>query len=309
MTTGYDIVGDIHGHYDHLESMLRKLGYAERDGAWRHPAQQMVFVGDLIDRGPKQVEVLNTVRRMMDAGSARCVLGNHEFNAVCWATADPDQPGAYLRPHSKPGNRKQHQEFLRQVGEGSALHKEIVAWFKTLPLWLDLGEIRVVHACWHEPSIDYLAPRVHADRSFPDELYVQASRRDDSAFKSTEALCKGLEVSLPEGIFFHDKDGKKRESARIRWWAPDLSTYRKAAIGPPDVTDGVPDIAFPEELRPQPYVGPPVFFGHYWLYGEPVVLADNLACLDYCVAKNGPLVGYRWEGEQNLSSSKLSVVG
>lgn len=309
MTTGYDIVGDIHGHYDQLQSMLRKLGYAMRDGVWRHPTQQMIFVGDLIDRGPKQVEVVDTVRRMVDAGSARCILGNHEFNAVCWATPDPDQPTAFLRPHSKPGNRKQHHEFLRQVGEGSALHQEIVAWFRALPLWLDLGEIRVVHACWHEPSIRSLSPRLRADQSIPDSLYVEASREGEHAFESTEALCKGMEVALPEGISFRDKDGKTRHTARIRWWASDLSTYRKAALGPPDVTDAIPDIAFPEELRPQPYVGPPVFFGHYWLHGEPVVLADNLACLDYSVAKNGPLVAYRWEGENKLSSRKLSIVG
>jgi diadenosine tetraphosphatase ApaH/serine/threonine PP2A family protein phosphatase len=309
MTTGYDIVGDIHGHYDHLEAMLRKLGYEQREGAWRHPAQHMIFVGDLIDRGPKQVEVLDTIRRMVEAGSARCILGNHEFNAVCWATPDPDRPGAFLRPHGKPGNRKQHQEFLRQVGEGSSLHAEIVAWFRTLPLWLDLGDIRVVHACWHAPSMRVLASSLRADKSLPDELYVEASRKGSAAYEAVETLCKGIEVPLPDGITFHDKDGKRRDTARIRWWADDLSTYRKAAIGPPDVTDAIPDIPFPEALRPRPYEGPLVFFGHYWLFGEPVVLADNLACLDYSVATNGPLVAYRWEGEKDLSNTKLSVVG
>lgn len=308
MTSGYDIVGDLHGHHDHLVAMLRKLGYEQRDGAWRHSSQRMIFVGDLIDCGPKQVEVVDTVRRMVDAGSALCIQGNHEFNAVCWATPDPDHPGAFLRPHGKPGNRKQHHEFLRKVGEGSDLHGEIIAWFKTLPLWLDLGEIRVVHACWHTPAIDFLSPRLRADGSMPDDLYVEASRSGGRAYELTEAICKGLEVPLPDGIFFHDKDGKRRDAARIRWWASDLSTYRKAAIGPPDLRDAVPDIPFPDELRPVPYAGPPVFFGHYWLHGEPVVLGDKLACLDYSVAKNGPLVAYRWEGEERLSSQKLRVV-
>lgn len=308
MTTGYDIVGDIHGHYDQLEAMLRKLGYAQREGAWRHATQKMVFVGDLVDRGPKQVEVVDTVRRMVEAGSALCILGNHEFNAVCWATPDPDEPGAFLRRHGKPGNRKQHQEFLRQVGEGSALHCDIVAWFRTLPLWLDLGDIRVVHACWHSPAIDFLAPLLRADRSMPEALYVQASRPKERAFELTEALCKGIEVPLPDGAHFHDKDGKRRDAARIRWWASDLSTYRRAAIGPPELRDAVPDVPFPKELRPEPYSGPPLFFGHYWLYGEPVVLGDKLACLDYSVARNGPLVAYRWDGEETLSNHKLFVV-
>ena len=309
MTTGYDIVGDIHGHYDHLEGMLRKLGYVQRDGAWRHPAQIMVFVGDLIDRGPKQVEVVDTVRT--DGGRGFGAMHPREPRVQCGVLGDAGSrsTGAFLRPHGKPGNRKQHHEFLRQVGEGSALHEEIVAWFRALPLWLDLGEIRVIHACWDAPSMERSGPLLRADRSLPDALYVEASRKGNPAYEATETLCKGLELPLPQGCFFHDKDGKKRETARIRWWASDLSTYRKAAIGPPAVIEGIPDIAFPEKLRPQPYAGPPVFFGHYWLYGEPVVLADNLACLDYSVAKNGPLVAYRWEGEKRLSSEKLAVVG
>ena len=74
---------------------------------------------------------------MVDAGSARCVLGNHEFNAIAWATPDPDHEGKFLRDHHKPGNREQHQAFLNVV-ERTHLQKEITDWFKTLPLWLDL---------------------------------------------------------------------------------------------------------------------------------------------------------------------------
>ena len=49
----------------------------------------------------------------------------------------------------------------------------------------------------------------------------------------------------------------------------------------------------------------PVFFGHYWLRGEPVILQAHAVCLDYSVAKNGQLVGYRWDGEQTLTANKL----
>jgi hypothetical protein len=41
-----------------------------------------VFLGDLIDRGPEEVRVFDTVRRMIDAGFARSIMGNHKFNAV-----------------------------------------------------------------------------------------------------------------------------------------------------------------------------------------------------------------------------------
>ena len=54
---------------------------------------------------------------------------------------------------------------------------------------------------------------------------------------------------------------------------------------------------------------PPVFFGHYWLRADaPAVLAPNVACLDYSVAKGGMLIAYRWDGEHQLSSSKFAWV-
>ncbi|MDP1798413.1 MAG: hypothetical protein Q8K78_13055, partial [Planctomycetaceae bacterium] len=47
----------------------------------------------------------------------------------------------------------------------------------------------------------------------------------------------------------------------------------------------------------------PVFFGHYWLRAEqPAILATNVACLDYSVAKHGFLCAYRWQGERTLSN-------
>jgi hypothetical protein len=44
----FDIIGDIHGQADKLEALLRKLGYREAAGAWRHPERHAIFVGDFI---------------------------------------------------------------------------------------------------------------------------------------------------------------------------------------------------------------------------------------------------------------------
>src|ERR1700737_4476325 len=153
----HDVIGDIHGQYDKLVSLLEHLGYSESTGAWRHPLRTAIFVGDLIDRGPKQVATVDLVRAMVEVGSGRCILGNHEFNAVAWVTCDPEHPGKFLRDHHKPGNREQHQAFL-DVVEGTHRQKEITDWFKTLPLWLDLSGMRIVHACWHQESMDVLSP-------------------------------------------------------------------------------------------------------------------------------------------------------
>ena len=95
-----DIIGDIHGHADVLRAMLAKLGYIERGGAYRHPERTVIFLGDFIDRGPKIRETLQIVRAMMDAGTARSVMGNHEHNAICFHTPDGrgGQPGMSPAP-------------------------------------------------------------------------------------------------------------------------------------------------------------------------------------------------------------------
>ena len=59
----YDIVGDIHGQADKLEGLLVHLGYRVRDGAYRHPSRTAIFVGDFIDRGPRQLDCVRIVRR------------------------------------------------------------------------------------------------------------------------------------------------------------------------------------------------------------------------------------------------------
>lgn len=76
----FDIIGDVHGCGDELEALLRLLGYAPDDGVWAHPeGRRAVFVGDLVDRGPKVVEVLKLVMAMTAAGTAFSVPGNHDI--------------------------------------------------------------------------------------------------------------------------------------------------------------------------------------------------------------------------------------
>jgi protein phosphatase len=77
----FDIIGDVHGCCDELESLLQQLGYV-RNGSesWRHPSgRRAIFVGDLVDRGPRIVDTLKTVMAMSLAGSALCVPGNHDI--------------------------------------------------------------------------------------------------------------------------------------------------------------------------------------------------------------------------------------
>jgi protein phosphatase len=84
-TGPFDIIGDVHGCYDELIELLSKLGYAvNADNCTAIPPEKRraVFLGDLCDRGPKNVEVLRLVMNMVRAGSAWCVAGNHDIKLL-----------------------------------------------------------------------------------------------------------------------------------------------------------------------------------------------------------------------------------
>lgn len=304
MTEGYDIIGDIHGHADVLEAMLARLGYRERRGAYRHPGRQAVFVGDLIDRGPRQVRVLEIVRAMVEAGTAQMTLGNHEFNAVAWVTPAEDGDD-FCRPHTAK-NRRQHESFLQQVGEGSAAHTEWIEWFRAQPMWLDLGGVRVVHACWDPTSMRVLGGPMLTHH------HVTATK-GSADFEAIEVVLKGPEIPLA-GSCYLDKEGNERRLARFRWWDERATTVVSGAEIPPRSPgcDGgefgpLPDEPLPTDL-PRVPAGTPVLYGHYWRSGFPVIDGPRSVCLDWSVAKDGPLVAYRWSGEEDLANANLVAV-
>jgi protein phosphatase len=75
----FDIIGDVHGCFDELVELLRKLGYAIDGVRVTHPeGRKVAFLGDLVDRGPQIPEVLELVMGMVEAGTALCVPGNHD---------------------------------------------------------------------------------------------------------------------------------------------------------------------------------------------------------------------------------------
>lgn len=80
----FDIIGDIHGCGDELTELLERLGYAQgAEGLWAHPqGRRAVFLGDLCDRGSKNVEVLRLVMGMVRSGNALAVPGNHDVKLV-----------------------------------------------------------------------------------------------------------------------------------------------------------------------------------------------------------------------------------
>lgn len=313
----YDVIGDIHGHAAKLEGLLQLMGYVPQGRSYRAPqGRRAVFLGDLIDRGPEQIRVLEIVRGMVESGDALCIVGNHEFNAIAYATEDPWNAGERLRVNRKDSkkaikNREQHAEFLAQVGEDSAAHRAWVAWLRTLPAFLDLGGIRVVHGCWDSAAVAALVEAGWTgDKPMSDDLLYKLAgakpgQADSQAVWARKLLTCGLEMPLPEGRFILDKSGHKHYEVRLANWRHKAKTLAEIALVPAGQEVQLQGMPWPQGLELSPIEGAPIFVGHHWFSGDPKIESEKLACLDWSAARNGPLVGYRWDGESELSNEKL----
>ena len=300
----YDIIGDIHGYADELRLLLQKLGYREQDRFYSQRDHQAVFVGDFVDRGPKIREVLGIVRSMVDNGAALAVLGNHEFNAICYHTGDGKD--GYLRSHfaQRGKNTKQHQATIDQLVNPLPEEWQMyLEWFKRLPFSLEPPGLRVVHAAWDPRAIRFLRGRDFSD----DEFLRKSATKGDAEFAAVETLLKGPEIPLPPGLINPDKEGFDRRDMRVAWWKPRTPerryTYRELAV--PGAGEMPDQLIPPADLARCPDYGEderPVLFGHYWLPAEaPAPLTVNAGCVDYSVAKpGGRLVAYTWRGEPTL---------
>ncbi|WP_372838733.1 metallophosphoesterase [Phaeovulum sp.] len=303
----YDIIPDIHGQFWKLSALLSKLGYREFASGWRHPDQSrmVVFLGDFIDRGPQNAEVLQLVRRMLDNGSARAIMGNHELNALHYHTLHPET-GKPLRARS-PKNQKQHIAFLREFAPSELHTVDALAWMASLPLYLDLKEFRVVHACWNDRAIEQLRSSTENGVLSGDQI-VNAADNSNSLSAAIDLATKGPEARLPQNHSFRDKEGHERFDIRVKWWNREARDWRGLAMSVPN-PDELPDISLPPQMIAETYAqdANPVFFGHYWMSGDISQQAPNALCLDYSAGTDGPLISYRFEeGDRNIFLSRIT---
>jgi hypothetical protein len=310
----FDIIPDIHGQAGKLKAALTQLGYRKRKGAWRHsnPEQRCVFLGDFIDRGPENAEVISIVREMIDAGSALAVMGNHELNAIHYHTLNPED-GTPLRRRSVK-NKSQHGSFLKEFPPADPETAEAVKWMRSLPLFLEVEGFRAVHACWNEATIEALRKISKEGVLSPEQLVRAAPKEDpifnDPIFELVETTTKGPEVKLPKGFTFVDKNGDERSNVRLKWWVDNADSWAEVSMSVPD-TDSLPKTDLPGDVvqAAYPSTAKPIFFGHYWLDGVPILQASNALCLDYSAGtKKGPIVSYRFSGDvPKLDVAKISV--
>ena len=300
-----DLIGDIHGHADKLEEILAIMGYVKEAGVYQHPAKRkLVFLGDYIDRGPKIRETLQIVKSMCDAGHALAIMGNHEFNAICFHTKDKVKGGFY-RKHSVV-EIDQHIETLRQFRNYAQEWEQVyLPWFHTLPLYLELDDFRAVHACWDDAHINWLETNsiyeeIQGQKRISEKVLAQYASKESPVYEVLEELLKGKEFDLPTGQEFVDKDGTTRKSARIKWFQPveDRKLHKDVFLG---IGEEFGELLLDESIHEALHrydADKSVFFGHYWLKGKPTDALAKSICLDYSVAKDGHLVAYRLDSKE-----------
>lgn len=250
-----DILGDTHGEIDALHDLLAHLGYRP-DGT--HPeGRRLVFLGDLTDRGPDSPAVVGLVQRLVDAGLAQCILGNHDLNIL-------------LGEKKFDNNWFHGKEFFldgklvpQALVHDDQTRRSIKDFFRRLPLVLERPGLRVVHACWHNEMVDLARQATDVVELY--DRYVRIIEAEDSTKNLDEidrglahqnrnpvkVLTSGMErrVAVP-----FEASGKTRHEERVPWWG--------------DYADPV-------------YV----IFGHYAAFpGEPHGYG-RAVCLDYAVAK------------------------
>ncbi len=296
----YDIIGDIHGKADKLHALLQTLGYTKTADGYHAPAgHKAIFLGDFIDRGNGQLQVLNTVFAMLDNNQAYAVMGNHEYNAIGYATQNG---GGFYRKRNEQ-NTIQHQAFLLETGIDTPLHRHWINRFYELPLWLDLPELRVVHACYDQNAIKLLSPYLKNNRLTPDSFRYTAEQSDTES--AIERLLKGIEIHLKKPNFLIDGSGNKRQNLRLAWWHDNfdgLSLQEISAASQCDlsgITEPITnDNAFIYNKEK------PIFIGHYWLMGVPNLLNDTVVCVDYSAGKDGTLTAYQFDTKNPSLSAK-----
>lgn len=269
-----DIIGDVHGELEALTGLLEVLGY---DPAGRHPrGRRLVFVGDLGDRGPDSPGVIRFVSALVASGLAQCVLGNHELNLLRgspkngngWFFAEDHDRQAGRYRHSRQASGEERERFLH--------------FFASLPLALVRRDLRIVHAAWHQPSLD-------AVDSAPDPADLLGVYRHYAALAER-----------------HENEAHLRSAAaaEYRQWDPLLSDEHAQvplleAIGRMNVhfqmgnpirvlTSGVEQLAARSfyasgKWRMQDRVAwwrdyrdpVPVIFGHYWRWASPEGVARH----------------------------------
>ncbi|WP_417277277.1 metallophosphoesterase [Castellaniella sp.] len=264
------IIGDIHGEIEALDALLKHL---KHHPVFKH--RLLVFIGDLCDRGPDSVTVIQRVQSLVDEGRALMILGNHEINLL--AHDAKDGSGWYFDSR-EAADRPYYAPFKRA---SASQRPAIRNFFCQLPMAIQMPGLRIIHAAWDAASIEaiaqvplgtilsyihecdlkiqelakkddlharYIAERERWQKELEDPNNPPPYLDAVADFESLQHRCSpikrltsGIEARSPQPFY---SGHRWRYSDRITWWDQD-----------PDPT--------------------PVVFGHYWRLFQPPTNLDT----------------------------------
>ena len=300
----YDIIGDVHGYASLLKKLLVELGYKKTENGFSHPSRKAVFVGDFINRGPEIRKTVRIIRKMVENGNALAILGNHEIYAIIYSLKEKN--GSPLI--KSPG--KNFLSFYKTINQFSGVEdewKSHLKWMAELPLYIDLGSIRVVHACWSEKAINVIN-RAKNEGLSNKKIFRKVYKKTKSDLsKSVMILTKGIDFEIPHDLKIMNNKGVSPRTFRMRWWENPLGkTFEELSF---ESKYQLPHYEVPKQILPNiesyPEKAPIVFFGHYCRHAGPYIIKPNVCCVDSCVAGTKTLSAYQWHGENELNYNNL----
>ena len=300
----YDIIGDVHGYAELLKKLLLHMGYSKTESGYLNPSRKAVFIGDFVNRGPEIRKTVRIIRKMVENGNALAIIGNHEINAITYYLKDKDGLPLIKSPDK---NFLALFKTINQFSEFAEEWKSHRKWMSELPLYLDMGEIRIVHACWSESAIELIKIAESEGKSRNSIFRKMYKKPKSPVSKSVLKLTKGIDYKMPGDLKIINNKGVSPQSFRMRWWEdPDGKTFEEMSF---DSKFALPQYEIPKQIGPQntpyPENAPIVFFGHYCRQAGPFIIKPNLCCVDSCVAGTRILTAYRWNGEKTLNLNNL----
>lgn len=300
----YDVIGDVHGYAKLLKNLLQKLGYKKTSGGYAHPDRMAIFTGDFLNRGPQIKKTVRIIRKMVENGNALAILGNHEINAIIADIKDKDGNPLVNPP------LKNFISVLKTFNAFSDKKKEWKShrnWLRTLPLFLELDGMRVIHACWADHAITYLRQNI-PEGKIKKKVFQKIYKKPDSELaRNIWLVTKGLQYKMPGDLRIVNNKGVAPRSFRIRWWEnPAGKTFEELSF---ESKYKLPSYSVPEQILPECFPYPPdapiVFFGHYCRLNGPHIIKPNICCVDPCITNSHTLMAYRWNGEKELIDENL----
>ena len=135
------VVGDVHGHVEPLVALLRQAGLVDRHRGWSGADARLWLVGDLVDRGPDGISVIDLVRRLEREGDVRCLLGNHEAGLLAtyrYGDVECGVPGVTFRMVWEANGGV--------TADLARLRPEHLAWIERLPAVAREGDWLLMHS-------------------------------------------------------------------------------------------------------------------------------------------------------------------